>query len=122
MSRGLSLRPDFRSSRHERGNHCGSADPQQGSNAYLEAGADCVYPITLWERDVLGSFVADVGSPVNILATLRAPAIADLAELGVARISWAGSLYRGAMEWLAGKIASLADDASQAGLPLRSLS
>ena len=47
----------------------------------------------------------------------RAPAIADLAELGVARISWAGSLYRGAMEWLAGKVASLAEEASQAGLP-----
>jgi hypothetical protein len=34
----------------------------------------------------------------------------------------AGSLYRGAMEWLAGKVASLAEEASQAGLPLRSLS
>jgi 2-methylisocitrate lyase-like PEP mutase family enzyme len=93
------------------------------ARAYLEAGADCVYPITLRERDVLASFVADVGgSPVNILATARAPGIADLAELGVARISWAGSLYRGAMEWLAGKVASLAEEASQAGLPLRSLS
>jgi 2-methylisocitrate lyase-like PEP mutase family enzyme len=93
------------------------------ARAYLEAGADCVYPITLRERDVLASFVADVGgSPVNILATPRAPGIADLAELGVARISWAGSLYRGAMEWLAGKVASLGEEASQAGLPLRSLS
>jgi 2-methylisocitrate lyase-like PEP mutase family enzyme len=97
-------------------------DALRRARAYLEAGADCVYPITLWERDALASFVADVGSPVNILATPRAPAIADLAELGVARISWAGSLYRGAMEWLAGKVASLADEASQAGLPLRSLS
>jgi 2-methylisocitrate lyase-like PEP mutase family enzyme len=88
---------------------------------YVEAGADCVYPITLWERDVLNTFVADVGSPVNILATPRAPAIADLAELGVARISWAGSLYRGAMEWLAGTVSTLAEEASQAGLPLRPL-
>jgi hypothetical protein len=30
--------------------------------------------------------------------------------------------YRGAMEWLAGKVASLGEEASQAGLPLRSLS
>lgn len=88
------------------------------ARAYVEAGADCVYPIMLWERDVLDSFVADVGSPVNILATPLAPAIADLAELGVARISWAGFLYRGAMEWLSGKVASLAEEASQAGLPL----
>jgi 2-methylisocitrate lyase-like PEP mutase family enzyme len=88
----------------------------------VEAGADCVYPITLSERDALASFVADVGSPVNVLTTPRAPAIADFVELGVARISWAGSLYQGAMEWLAGKVASLAEEASQAGLPLRSLS
>jgi 2-methylisocitrate lyase-like PEP mutase family enzyme len=97
-------------------------DALRRARAYLEAGADCVYPITLSERDALASFVADVGSPVNVLTTPRAPAIADFVELGVARISWAGSLYQGAMEWLAGKVASLAEQASQAGLPLRSLS
>jgi 2-methylisocitrate lyase-like PEP mutase family enzyme len=87
--------------------------------AYLEAGADCVYPITLWERDVLASFVAEVGSPVNIMASPRAPTVGELAGLGVARISLAGSLFRGAMEWVNGRLASLAEEARQAGLPLR---
>ncbi|HZL73736.1 MAG TPA: isocitrate lyase/phosphoenolpyruvate mutase family protein [Propionibacteriaceae bacterium] len=36
------------------------------ANAYIEAGADCVYPITLWERDALTSFMAKVDGPVNI--------------------------------------------------------
>jgi 2-methylisocitrate lyase-like PEP mutase family enzyme len=36
------------------------------ANAYIEAGADCVYPITLWERDALTSLMAKVDGPVNI--------------------------------------------------------
>ena len=89
------------------------------ASAYAEAGADCVYPITLWEPDALGPFVTKIGCPVNILATPRTPSIAELAELGVARISLAGFLYRGAMEWLTNKLASLAQEAVDAGLPLR---
>jgi 2-methylisocitrate lyase-like PEP mutase family enzyme len=89
------------------------------ASAYAEAGADCVYPITLWEREALGPFVAKIGCPVNILATPRTPTIAELAELGVARISLAGSLYRGAMEWLANRVAALAEEAREAGLAVR---
>jgi 2-methylisocitrate lyase-like PEP mutase family enzyme len=89
------------------------------ASAYAEAGADCVYPITLWEPDALGPFMAKIGCPVNILATPRVPSIAELAELGVARISFAGFLYRGAMEWLQNRVASLAQEAADAGLSLR---
>src|SRR3954465_4901480 len=30
------------------------------ANAYLEAGVDCVFPITLWEADALGRLMAEV--------------------------------------------------------------
>src|SRR5690349_16876741 len=33
------------------------------AHAYLEAGADCVYPIALWEVDALREFAADVSAP-----------------------------------------------------------
>jgi 2-methylisocitrate lyase-like PEP mutase family enzyme len=89
------------------------------ANAYIEAGADCVYPITLWERDALTSFRAKVDGPVNILATPRAPSIAELAEFGVARVSLAGFLYRGAMAWLQSTLDSLAREAEEAGSPMR---
>ncbi len=89
------------------------------ANAYIEAGADCVYPITLWERDALTSFMAKVDGPVNILATPRAPSIAELAEFGVARVSLAGFLYRGAMAWLQSTLDSLAREAEEAGSPMR---
>src|SRR3954449_6166056 len=35
------------------------------ANAYLEAGADCVFPITLWERDALRRFVSEVSGAIN---------------------------------------------------------
>jgi 2-methylisocitrate lyase-like PEP mutase family enzyme len=89
------------------------------ANAYIEAGADCVYPIALWERDTLGSFIAEVDGPINILATPRAPSIAELSELGVARVSLAGFLYRGAMAWLQSTLASLAREVQEAGSPMR---
>src|SRR5215216_6353913 len=37
------------------------------ATAYLEAGADCVFPITLWESDALRRFVSEVGGPVNVV-------------------------------------------------------
>src|SRR3954452_14881725 len=38
----------------------------QRANAYVEAGADCVYPIALWEKDVLRHFLSEVRVPVNV--------------------------------------------------------
>jgi 2-methylisocitrate lyase-like PEP mutase family enzyme len=79
------------------------------ANAYLEAGADCVYPIALWETDALGRFMSDVSGPVNITRLPQAPALPDLAALGVARVSWATLLYREAMARFADQLASLQD-------------
>ena len=42
-------------------------------------------------------------------ASRKAPPLAELAELGVARISYAGLLYRGVMEQLSHVLASLAE-------------
>jgi 2-methylisocitrate lyase-like PEP mutase family enzyme len=58
---------------------------------YLHAGADCVFPIRLADDELIGEFVRRVEGPVNLVAA-GAPPLARLAELGVARISFAGSL------------------------------
>jgi 2-methylisocitrate lyase-like PEP mutase family enzyme len=58
---------------------------------YLEAGADCVFPIRLADDQLIGEFVRRVDGPVNVVAA-GAPPLARLAELGVARISFAGFL------------------------------
>jgi len=77
------------------------------ARAYVEAGADCVYPIFLWDAGAVAAFVAEAPGPVNILATARAPSPAELAELGVARVSYGSLLHRQTMEQFARSLASL---------------
>ena len=79
------------------------------ANAYLDAGADCVYPIGLWEADALRRFMSEVRGPVNVTRLPQAPPLADLAELGVARVSWAVFLHRDAMAHFESQLASLRD-------------
>ncbi|KAB8195711.1 isocitrate lyase/phosphoenolpyruvate mutase family protein [Nonomuraea phyllanthi] len=63
---------------------------------YLEAGADCVYPIGLGDEDEIRALVSEVGGPVNVLFRPGVPALGRLGELGVARISFGGGLHRAA--------------------------
>jgi 2-methylisocitrate lyase-like PEP mutase family enzyme len=62
--------------------------------AYVEAGADCVYPIWLVDRAGIERFVREAGAPVNVLLRPGAPTVAELTELGVRRISVGGGLAR----------------------------
>ena len=84
------------------------------ANAYLEAGADCVYPILLWETDALRLFMSGVRGPVNVLGLPQAPTLVDLAALGVARVSWGVLLHRGAMAHFEGQLGSLPTGVSAA--------
>ena len=77
------------------------------ANAYLEAGADCVYPIALWEPEALRRFTSEFDGPVNVICLPQGPPLAELAALGVARVSWATLLYREAMAHFEGQLASL---------------
>jgi 2-methylisocitrate lyase-like PEP mutase family enzyme len=67
------------------------------ARVYLEAGVDCVYPICLWETAALRRFMSEFSGSVNLTRMEEGPAIAELAELGAARVSWALLLYWDAM-------------------------
>src|SRR5919202_6857189 len=82
-------------------------DALRRANAYLDAGVDCVYPITLWEPDALSRFMSEVGGPVNVVRLPQAPSLAELAALGVARVSWGPFLYRDAMARFEEQLATL---------------
>ena len=77
------------------------------ANAYLEAGVDCVFPITLWETDALRRFNSEVRGPVNVVRLPQAPSLAELAALGVARVSWGILLHGDAMARFKDQLASL---------------
>jgi 2-methylisocitrate lyase-like PEP mutase family enzyme len=67
------------------------ADTIARLQAYAEAGADVVYAPGLIRADDIRLVVQAVNRPVNVLALAAAPPVAELAELGVARISVGGS-------------------------------
>ena len=77
------------------------------ANAYLDAGVDCVFPITLWETDALQDFMSDVRGHVNVVRLPQAPSLAELAALGVARVSWGILLHGDAMARFEDQLASL---------------
>jgi 2-methylisocitrate lyase-like PEP mutase family enzyme len=67
------------------------AEAAERANAYLEAGADCTYPI-LAPGDRIPALVHRIEGPVNILLHGDIPAPAELEELGVARVTWGSGL------------------------------
>lgn len=77
-------------------------------NRYLEAGADCVYPITLADRAAIEEIVARLPGPLNILARPNGLPIPELAALGVRRVSFGSGLHRVAMDAVRSALADLA--------------
>jgi 2-methylisocitrate lyase-like PEP mutase family enzyme len=77
------------------------------ANAYLDAGVDCVFPITLWEADALRRFTSEVRGAVNVVRMPQAPSLAELAVLGVARVSFGVLLYGEAMRRFEEQLATL---------------
>jgi len=60
--------------------------------AYLAAGADCVYPITLRDPATIGRLVQALKAPVNINVRAGYPSVAELEALGIARVTTATQL------------------------------
>jgi 2-methylisocitrate lyase-like PEP mutase family enzyme len=82
-------------------------DALERARAYVAAGADCVYPVALAERDAIAAFVERSPGPVNLTAFAMAPPLAELAQLGAARVSYAVFLYRDAMQRFEAELADL---------------
>lgn len=58
-------------------------------NAYREAGADCIFVPDMGnlDREAIAVLVNEIDAPINIIAGATTPPIAELQELGVARVS-----------------------------------
>ena len=68
--------------------------------AYRDAGADAVYAPGLRDLKQIAAVVEIVGAPVNALALPKGPTIAELASVGVRRVStgsWLAAAAYGAM-------------------------
>lgn len=63
------------------------ADTVARAEAYLAAGADGIFVPGAVDPEVVGELVAKIPAPVNVLVWPGAPTVAELAKLGVARVS-----------------------------------
>jgi 2-methylisocitrate lyase-like PEP mutase family enzyme len=59
---------------------------------YLDAGADCVYPILAGDEEDIADMVDALGV-INVMLRKGAPSLARCAELGVARVSVGSGLF-----------------------------
>ncbi len=72
----------------------GSGDVEEAverANAYLEAGADCAYPI-LAPPSSIAALAHRIAGPINVIVQQGNPTVAELQELGVARLTWGSGL------------------------------
>jgi len=93
----------------------GSADSKveqavQRASAYLAAGADCFFPIGASDANTIAALARAISGPVNILAGPKTPSIAELADLGVARVSFGSGPMRAALGYLRAVAQELYDE------------
>jgi 2-methylisocitrate lyase-like PEP mutase family enzyme len=72
----------------------GARDVRQAierGNAYLEAGADCVYPIAA-PFEAIGELASGIGGPINVGADAVEPRLEELERLGVTRVTFGPGL------------------------------
>jgi 2-methylisocitrate lyase-like PEP mutase family enzyme len=96
------------------------ADPLRESvrrlQAYAEAGADVLYAPGVWEPEEIRAVVAAVSpKPVNVLSANTKMSVADLAEMGVRRISVGSSLARAAWTGFIRAAKAIANEGSFVG-------
>jgi 2-methylisocitrate lyase-like PEP mutase family enzyme len=56
--------------------------------AYLDAGADCIFVPGVRDVTVLDALVREMGGPISVLAGAGGPTLAELARIGIARVSY----------------------------------
>jgi 2-methylisocitrate lyase-like PEP mutase family enzyme len=93
------------------------AESQRRLAAYAEAGADVVYAPGPTDPAAIAELVAAAGAtPLNVLALASGPGVAELADLGVRRISLGSGLARAAWGGLQRTTESILETGSFAAL------
>ena len=62
--------------------------------AYMQAGADCFFPLAIKNREDIQQLITELHCPVNIIAVPGLPDLQTLQDLGVARVSLGPSLLK----------------------------
>ncbi|HET7463459.1 MAG TPA: isocitrate lyase/phosphoenolpyruvate mutase family protein [Longimicrobium sp.] len=83
---------------HQVGDPAGRVDAAlERARVYADAGASCLFPAGVRDREQIRALVEGCPLPVNVLVYRDVPPVAELAELGVRRISVGTRLLHAAM-------------------------
>lgn len=64
------------------------------SNAYIQAGADCAYPVGRGDKETLTILRKRISAPINVLATSKTASLKELQSLGINRVSFGPYIFR----------------------------
>jgi 2-methylisocitrate lyase-like PEP mutase family enzyme len=73
------------------------AEAVKRANAYRKAGADCLFVPGVADRETIRQLVKAIDGPLNVLAGVDLPPVAELQELGVRRLSLGSGAMRAAL-------------------------
>lgn len=98
----INARTDLFLKERDRDQHAGLVKQAiERAAAYRDAGASCFFIPGLVDRQLIRAVIDAVSLPVNVMMMSGSPAVADLASLGVARISYGPGPYASSMATLA---------------------
>lgn len=81
------------------------------AQAYVNAGADCIYPIGPGDRATLDVLRARIAAPLNILALPNALGLTELESLGINRVSFGPQIFHSCLA----KFVGIAEELARAG-------
>src|SRR5881296_3075688 len=77
------------------------------ANAYRAAGADCLFVVHVSDAETIGRLAREIDGPLNVIAGPPAPALGELARLGVRRASLGPRVTQAALGFVRRVLAEL---------------
>jgi 2-methylisocitrate lyase-like PEP mutase family enzyme len=72
------------------------------AKAYVDAGADCIYPVGPGDKETVGQMRNRITAPLNILASKNAMSLNDLQRMGINRVSFGPFIFRSCLSKFVG--------------------
>jgi 2-methylisocitrate lyase-like PEP mutase family enzyme len=81
------------------------------ADAYIKAGADCVYPVGVLNLEIIKTLRKAISYPINILGSHRTIPLKTMQEIGINRVTFGPFLFRSALK----KFVNIAEELGKMG-------
>jgi 2-methylisocitrate lyase-like PEP mutase family enzyme len=79
------------------------------ADAYIKAGADCVYPVGVLDLETITTLRKEISSPINILGSHKTILLKTMRDIGINRVTLGPFLFRSALKKFVNIIEDLSD-------------